>query len=74
MKVCYPLRMKTFLAEHVVGGKIVCSSFEETSMRKAENFARKNGLKLVGELVEEIECPDDVFAMIEKHIYKPSIH
>ena len=66
--------MKTYLAEFQEDGLKFCVSFDALSYRRAENIARKKGWTIVGEFIEDHECPDDVVAMIEKAVRNPSIH
>ena len=66
--------MITYLADWVEGNTIFSVHFQAANRRKAENIARLKGWTLVGEYIEEQECPDDMVAQIEKMITKPTMH
>lgn len=66
--------MITYLADWVEGGTLFSVYFAAPSRRRAENIARLKGWTLVGEYVEEQECPDDMVAQIEKMVTNPTMH
>jgi hypothetical protein len=66
--------MITYLADWVEGHTVFSVHFQAPNRRRAENIARLKGWTLVGEYVDEEECPDDIVAQIEKLVKNPTMH
>ncbi len=66
--------MKTYLANRVVGNVFFCVEIEADSWDDAELLCAKNDMELLGEKYDEVECEDEMIAMIEKSIHHPRLH
>ena len=66
--------MKTWLCDYEQDGVVFCVSFDAKTRVDAEKIARKRGWELLGMFVDEVECPADVEAMIEKTVTQAVIH
>lgn len=66
--------MITYIADWVEAGTLFTTYFAASSRRRAENIARLKGWNLVGEYIDEQECPDDMVAQIEKMVTNPTMH
>ena len=66
--------MKTYLCDWSEAGMVYCVQFEAVDWHQAERIAMRKGWTLVGEYVEEQDCPADVEAMIDRYANNPVIH
>ena len=66
--------MKTYLANWVVGDVWFAVEFEAASWDAAEEHCTSNDLELLGEKYDEQDCPAEVEAMIEKHMFGRTEH
>jgi hypothetical protein len=66
--------MYTYIAEWSEGKTLFSVYFEAPDMRVAENIVRRKGWSLIGEFIEEQDCPDDMVAQIEKMVTNPTMH
>ena len=66
--------MKTWLCDYEEGGVVFCVSFDAGSRIEAEKIATRKGWELLGWYVDEVDCPADVEAMIEKTVTQAIIH
>lgn len=55
-------------------GKLFSHTFSADSWEEAEKIAKENGWELLGELVDEVACEDELAAMIEFRVTDPSVH
>ena len=66
--------MTTYIADLVREELVATVHFKAGSWRRAENIARREGWTLIGQYIDETDCPSDVAAMIEKHVTNPTLH
>lgn len=67
--------MKTFVCDMVdEHGITYCVSFDANSWSEAEAVAKTKGWVLLGQYVDELDCPADVEAMIEFNLTNPTVH
>ena len=71
--------MKTYLANVPVMddedfGFYLCVEYEAESQDDAEAISDENGWDYLGEKVCEIDCDDEIVAMIEKHAHNETEH
>lgn len=70
--------MNVYYAEsiqvHNGSDRLMGHTYDAVDTKEAQAIAKHNGWEYVGEAVYEEECPDDVIAVVELHLTKPSIH
>ena len=67
--------MNTYVCDWVdKDGMSYCVSFDAEDWQEAERIAKNKGWKLLGQYIEEHDCPADVEAMIEFNITDPTVH
>ena len=67
--------MKTYVCDIVDSkGDVYCAYVNAVDWPAAQKIAARRGWKILGQLIESVECPADIEAMIEKSMTRPVIH
>ena len=66
--------MQTYLCNWIEGDMTYAVQFDAVDWHQAERIAKQKGWVLLGQYVEEHDCPADVEAMIERESTNAAIH